>query len=333
MDLHDIAEDDLVSTAAAATLGIDANGLRSRARQGTIRRIIRGWYAVRAPGAARPPWEGDDRFDTALRRHRLLVVALLRSFEGRTVASHQSALVLHGVPVWRADLLTAHLCRTASDHTRHRPGAVIHPEVDARPVLAPGGHLTVPLAHAIVQVGLYPPDNAALRVPMDGLIAADSCLHQDLVTPEELDTAVKAHASQPGIPVVRALLRYADGRHESPGETRLAHTMRLLGYRFTPQVPLPGGGGRRGDFGLDDEPVVIEFDGLGKYSQATPEAGAGSELAVRQNLAAEKRREESARQEAVCEFARFTWSEVDDLGLVRKRIEAARTRARWGRSA
>jgi hypothetical protein len=326
MDLVDIAEYDLVSAAAAVAIGIDGAGLRQRLRAGSIERVSRGWYAVWSPGAERPPWEAADVFDTARHRHRLLVTALLKSFDGRVVASHQSALVLHGIALWQADLDTAHVCRAAGDNTRHRRSAVIHPKVGAAPVRTPDGFLTVPVAHAVVQVGLYPPDDFARRTPMDVLIAADFALHHGKLTAAELEDAVSAHAHQAGISAIRSLLVHADGRHESPGETRLGHSLRRLGYRFTPQVPLPGG--YFGDFGLDDDPVVIEFDGLGKYDLATGRAQEGTELARRQNLAAEKRREEDVRTRSDHEFARFTWSEVDNLPLIRNRVEAARARAR-----
>lgn len=326
MDLADLAEHDIVSAAAAQAIGIDGAGLRQRLRAGTIRRVIRGWYAVWSPGAERPPWQGVDEFDTAAARHRLLVLALLKSFEGRVVASHQSALVLHGIALWQADLDTAHVCRASTDHTRHRRSAIIHPHTGLPPVETADGFLTVPLALAIVQAGLYPPDDFARRTPMDSLIAADFALHHGKVTGGELEAAVEGHAHHPGIPAVRALLAHADGRHESAGETRLAHSLRRLGYRFTPQIPLPGG--YFGDFGLDDEPVVIEFDGLGKYDLATATAGAGSQIARRQNLAAEKRREEDVMRRSGHEFARFIWSEADDLALINSRVEAARARAR-----
>lgn len=326
MDLADIAEHDLVSAAAAESIGVDAAGLRQRLRAGSIQRVIRGWYAVWSPGAARPPWEGEDVYDTARRRHRLLVLALLKSFDGRVVASHQSALALHGIAMWQADLTTAHVCRSTTDHTRHRPLAVIHPETGEEPVFTAEGFATVPVAHAVVQVGLYPPDDLPRRTPMDSLVAADFALHHGKVTRAELEAAVQAHAHHAGIPVVRALLAHADARHESVGETRLAHSLRRLGYRFTPQVPLPGG--YFGDFGLDDEDVVIEFDGLGKYDLATATAPQGTELARRQNLAAEKRREEDVVRRSGLEFARFTWSEADRLQLIHDRVEAARARAR-----
>jgi hypothetical protein len=325
MDLADIAEHDLVSAAAAKQIGIDGTGLRQRLRAGQIRRVIRGWYAVWSPGAARPPWEGADTFETARRQHRLLVLALLKSFEGRVVASHQSTLVLRGIPTWRADLEVAHLCRTSSDHTRHHPAAVIHPPSGTTFDTTPDGFDTVPVAHAVVQVGLYPPHEPALRSPMDSLVAADFALHNGQLTHAALETAEAAHSHHPGIGAVRAVLEHADGRHESPGETRLAHSLRRLGYTFTPQVPLPGG--YFGDFGLDDRTVVIEFDGLDKYELATATAGPGTEAARRQRLVAEKRREEDVIRRSSFEFARFTWPELDDLALIRDRVEAARARA------
>lgn len=333
MELHEIADHDLVSAAAAGAIGVDAASLRRLVRAGVIRRVVRGWYAVRAPGQERPPWEGTDDFDGARRINRLLTTALLKSFDGRVVASHQSALVLHGVPVWKADLGTAHLCRTSSDHTRHRPSAVIHPQVSEPPVRTHDGFQTVPLPYAIVQVGLYPPDQPVARSPMDSLIAADFALHHQLVTDTDLESAVKAHASHPGIGAVRLLLAHADARHESPGETRLGHSLRLLGYRFTPQVPLPGHLGYRGDFVLDHDPVVVEFDGLAKYSLGSATAAADTEQAVRENLAAEKRREEDVRLRGHHEFARFIWQEVDNLPLIRRRVDAAIARARLRRSA
>lgn len=333
MELHDLADHDLVSTAAAASIGVDPTGLHRLVKAGAIRRVIRGWYAVRAPGRERAPWEGADAFETTRLQHRLLTIALLKSFEGRVVASHQSALVLHGLPLWRADLDTAHLCRTNTKHTRHRPSAVIHPPVSDPPVVTTEGFRTVPVAQAVIQVGLYPADDAPRRAPMDSLIAADHALHRGLITADALNAAVRHHAHHPGIPAVRALLEHADGRHESPGESRLAHAMRMAGYRFTPQAPLPGGRGYRGDFLLDDDPVVVEFDGLGKYSLATTTAAAGSADAQRQNLAAEKRREEDVLRRSAHEFVRFTRHEVGNLALVRDRIDSAVARARMRRPA
>jgi hypothetical protein len=325
MELHDLARHHVVSTRDATMLGLGPADLRRMLKQGKIRRLIRGWYAVDSPHGDRPPWEGEDEWETARAAHRLLTIALLRSFEGRVVASHQSALVLHGVRLWKSDLETAHVCRSDDDHTRRRSAAVLHPACGVDPVETAEGFRTVPVAIAVVQVGLQAPRDGLPPFPFESLVAADAALHDGLVTKEELDAAVRAHSRHPGIHGVRSLLAHADGRHESVGETRLAHTMRALGYQFTPQVPVAAGGGRwRVDFVLDDDPVVVEFDGLAKYSgglvNPTPEQ-------LRMALAQEKWREDRLRG-TDREVARFVWAEADDAYVVQTRLDAAIARAR-----
>ncbi|KQU67538.1 type IV toxin-antitoxin system AbiEi family antitoxin domain-containing protein [Phycicoccus sp. Root101] len=325
MELHDLAKDGIVSAAEAAQIGIGPSDLRRLRRLGSVTRLIRGWYAVHPPNADRPPWEGVDHFDTERRRHSLLTLALIRSFDGRAVASHQSALVLHDVPLWKSDLSTAHLCRVRDDHSRHRPSALLHPAFGGDPVLCPRGYLTVPVAQAVVQVGLVPSRPGHCPFPFETLVAADAALRRGLVTAEELAAAVRAHGRHPGITAVRQLLKHADGRHESVGETRLAHTLRVLGYRFTPQVWVQAEGRRwRADFELDDEPVVIEFDGMAKYSGDLVNPTADQ---LRAALATEKWREDRLR-DAGREVTRFVWAEADDLRLVRSRVDAAILRAR-----
>ena len=330
VELHELAEHGVVSTRDATALGLGPSDLRSQVKAGTLRRLIRGWYAVWPPGALQPPWEGEDSFESERLQHRLLTAALLRSFEGRAVASHQSALVLHGGRLWQSDLSVAQLCRAEDDHSRHRASANLHPAVGLVPMTAPGGLLTVPIATAVVQVGLRPPTRGAKPFPLESLVAADGALHDGLVTADDLTAAVTAHAGTPGIPGVRTLLAHVDGRHESVGETRLAHTMRALGYRFTPQVWVAAGGKRwRADFELDEDPVVVEFDGLAKYAGGSSQP---SRAQLREALAAEKWREDRLRDTGR-EVVRFVWREVDDVRVVRSRIDAALERSRRRRSA
>ena len=325
MELHDLARHHVVSTRDATRLGLGPSDLRRMVKQGEIRRLIRGWYAVGAPDAQSAPWEGADEWETARAQHRLLSVALLRSFEGRVVASHQSALVLHGARLWKSDLTTAHLCRSDDDHTRRRPAAILHPACGVQAVETADGFRTVPVATAVVQVGLRAPRDGLPPFPFESLVAADGALHDGLVTKEELEAAVKAHSGHPGIHGVRTLLARADGRHESVGETRLAHTMRALGYRFTPQVWVSAGGRRwRADFVLDDDPVIIEFDGLAKYSGGLPDP---SPEQLRKTFAEEKWREDRLRGTGR-EMVRVVWAEADDAHVVQTRLDAAIARAR-----
>lgn len=325
MELHDIASEGLVSTAQARSIGLGPAELRTMRTSGEIRRVIRGWYAVRTPGADLPPWQGADHFASARALHRLTTIALLRSFDGRVCASHQSALVLHGVSLWRCDLSMVHVARTSDDHTRHRTGAVIHPSCGLDPVPdAPehseASHLTVPPAVAVVQVGLRP-FKGGRAFPIESLVAGDNALHHGLVTRDDLDAAVALHEGHPGIRAVRELLIHADGRHESIGETRLALALRLLGYETEPQARRTVGSSTyRVDLRIKGTRVVVEFDGMVKYLPVVPTQ---DDLArARQILEAEKVRQDQII-EGGDEFVRVRWAQLDGIHELGARIEAA----------
>ncbi len=326
MHLHDIARGGIVPTAAARSLGLGPADLRALCRSGELRRLVRGWYAVRAPGADRPPWEGEDSHASALALHRLTALALIRSFDGRVCASHQTALVFHGVALWRSDLSLVHLARTGDDHTRHRTGAVIHPAcgvdaVEAASEFTVGERpLSVPPAVAVVQVGLRP-FKGGQAFPLESLVAADSALHLGLVTLDDLDASVALYEGHPGIRAVRQHLRHADGRNESVGETRLALALRLLGYESEPQVHRTVGATTyRVDRRITGTRVIVEFDGMVKYLPARPTE---DDLArARRTLEAEKARQDQLTDDGD-EFVRVRWHQLDDLPALDRRITAA----------
>ncbi|WP_232311813.1 hypothetical protein [Janibacter melonis] len=95
------------------------------------------------------------------------------------------------------------------------------------------------------------------------------------------------------------MLAWADGRHETPGETRTGVCPHRLGRAYTPQVWI---GQDRVDALLDDEPVVVEFDGELKYTDQDA-------------LVAEKIREDRIRSRGYG-FVRLMWADLYDLGLV-----------------
>lgn len=226
--------------------------------------------------------------------------------------SHHSALVVRGLPAFNADLLQVHLTRCADDLSRRRKGLTVHQQVaGAEPedgVIAP--------APAVVQAGW-------VNGPMASLVAADAALHTGLVTADDLSEAGRRLRTGRSF-AVRAILTSADGRAESPGETRLRHAVQDMGFAVTPQVPLADGDfSARVDLLLDDAPVVLEFDGFVTYSRAAPY---NVSLAPADIVAAEKYREDRLR-ELGYEVVRVTWSELADLPALRRRIEAAVARA------
>jgi hypothetical protein len=178
------------------------------------------------------------------------------------------------------------------------------------------------IAGAIVQTGI-------LNGPMDALIAADAALYADLVTLAGLERALRLFAGRTGVAPVRAALAHADGRHESPGETRLAAVLRDLGVAATPQVWIQTRlGAKRVDALLDGHSVVLEFDGAVKYSSSRTSTRVDdrAEKGVDNPLFAEKVREDAIRDEHF-EVVRVVWSQLDAPGDIRRRIDAAVARS------
>jgi very-short-patch-repair endonuclease len=146
--------------------------------------------------------------------------------------------------------------------------------------------------------------------PLTALVAADAALHRTVITPLGLSTAVASFAGHAGIGEVRAVLTHADGRIESVGESLLAHTLRLLGIAFTPQVRVATDSGLfRADFAVDGTRVLVEFDGKVKYDR--PRA-----------LFDEKQREDALRREGWV-VVRFVWADLRHPARLARRIDEA----------
>jgi len=288
-ELAEVCRDGVFSSADALRVGVPTARLGSWARSGLCTPLTRGWWTPGVPA--------DDET-----RHRLTTKALLRHFGSKAFASHQSALVLARLPLLDIDLTRVHLTRVSDRQSRRQPAFTLHPCL--------GRSLSTQqrLAVAIVQAG-------AVNRPVSALAAADAALARRLITRADLSHACSVMERHPRTATTRTALVHADGRHESPGETRLAQVLRHLGVAATPQVSLEGDGLRyRVDFLLEDAPVVLEFDGRVKY-------GGG------EDLFAEKRREDALRRWGF-EVVRVTWADLSHPERIARWIEAARRRSR-----
>jgi very-short-patch-repair endonuclease len=117
----------------------------------------------------------------------------------------------------------------------------------------------------------------------------------------------------------RQAVRLADARSESVGESRARLLLNALGFWPTPQIEIRDQDGRplgRVDFLLENERVIIEFDGLMKYADANG----------RQALAAEKSREDRLRALGH-EFVRLTWADLSRPPTIERMLHHAVTRA------
>ena len=104
-----------VSARAAGRLGIGPNELRSLLARGLLVRAARGAYVDGALLAAATPEEA----------HRLRTVAIVLSRHGSLAASHQSAAVVHGLPLMhhaRSSVkIRSRLCRDSVSISPSRP--------------------------------------------------------------------------------------------------------------------------------------------------------------------------------------------------------------------
>jgi hypothetical protein len=296
----------LIRTADALQVGLTGRHLARLVRDGDLVRLGRGWYSL--PLTSSPDesaWERRRRLHVAQTR------AALVAYEDRAVGSHHSALVLRGVPAFCADLRQVHLTRTADTWSRRRAGLTLHQMV-------PGAGATegvIDLAVAVVQAG-------CVNGSMAALVAADAALHRGLLTQADLlrgcDLVVGPHSS-----VVRAALRHADGSAESPGETRLRHALRVMGFSAVPQMPIVDGSFTAVVDFLVEDCVAVEFDGFVKYGRGRAFA---TDVTPAEIVFAEKIREDHVR-ELGHEMVRVIWADFDDLPLLRRRVERALAQA------
>lgn len=295
MDLEQlrlVARGGLLSIADADRLGIDRRELARFARQGEITRLARGWYTPETGGRAE-------------QMHALRAVAGSLGHPG-WVISHHSGLIVRDIPTFRTPLQTVRFVAT-KEPRRTPTGVVVRPRGSMPLEQVTVGPHEVPcltVATCIVHSGL-------VGTAVSALVSADAALAAGRTTRADIGAAVEEAAGHRGIRAVRRALEWADPRHESPGESRLAFALHHLGYAFTPQVWI---GGDRVDALLDDVPVVLEFDGALKYDG-------------RADLVREKRREDRIRARGY-EFVRRGWGDVGDLDALDRAIRQAIRRTR-----
>jgi hypothetical protein len=98
----------LFTAADALACGYDRQSLHRLSTKGTVVGIGRGAYAARSALAE----------TSQEQRHRLATRAVVHRFAGRVAASHYSALVVLGLPVWHACLDRVHVARTSNGPNR-----------------------------------------------------------------------------------------------------------------------------------------------------------------------------------------------------------------------
>ncbi|NUR97118.1 MAG: type IV toxin-antitoxin system AbiEi family antitoxin domain-containing protein, partial [Kribbellaceae bacterium] len=154
----------------ALRAGYSASQVRQRVRTGQwVRLSFNSYVDPRTWPDDEPPW------DRAIRLHRLNV-QMASTRLGDVVVSHQSAAVLHGLPVWGADLRRVHFSRLGRGRARSGRTIQVHRSVPAADeIVNVGGLQVTSVDRAIVET-------ACTTTYEVGVELADAALHGELAS-------------------------------------------------------------------------------------------------------------------------------------------------------
>jgi hypothetical protein len=280
----------LVSRRQLLAAGVASREIGSRARDGDLAVVRRGWFAERA-------LVGDLWPES---RHLLHVLAVARDGQGGGVASHISAAVLHGLPLYRVRAARVHLTTDAPRRIASGPDVFRHvaplPPSDVTTV---DGVTCTTVARTVFDCVRSLPLEAAVSI-------ADAAERSVAFRQREWDQdaadrwrhALRMRIEQAsgarGIRVARFVAEFMNGRAQLPLESVSRLQLHRLGFRAVRlQVPVaaPDGGWYFVDLGLDDIETFGECDGDAKYRDEAMRSGRSLE----QVLLDEKAREDWIR--------------------------------------
>jgi hypothetical protein len=244
-------------------------------------------------------------------RHRQLVAATYPLLGERTVLSHGSAALLHGLPVWGSLLDVVSATRSEGGHGRR--GRYLHvrlAELDVSEIADVDGHRCTSLERTALDVARVVTYERAVAV-------LDAALRMGASRSILDDMAARARGRTGTASAARAL-HFADPRSESVGESVSRVRIARAGLPVPDlQVNLYDDHGvwiARSDFAWREQRVIGEFDGRVKYR--------GSVEEVTDTVMREKSREQAIR-DAGWWVVRWSWHDLADAAAFRRRLETA----------
>jgi very-short-patch-repair endonuclease len=238
------------------TAGLTPAQFRSLVNSGDLVRVRHAVYATRAAvkwATGRPE-----------RDHAFRVIAAQAAIGSDSVASHQSAALIHGLALLTAppDLLI--LTRPPSRRcNRPKSDGIVFHTADL-----PGDQVTTVLGARVTTVPRTVVDIARMSSFMSAVVTADSALNAALATKAGLAALCDACAGWPGIRNARRAIGFADPRAESVLESCARVTFDLHGLDPPElQFTITGTNFRYTvDFYWPRHRVIAEADGEVKYS-------------------------------------------------------------------
>lgn len=289
------------STRSLLWAGWSERAISASVRSGDLQVVRRGWYIAKADAAQL--WvEG---------LHLAHVISVVRDCEHVAVASHVSAAVLWGLPLYRHRPTRVHLTTEAPRRISSGPDVLRHsaPLADSDIVMREGIR-TTSLSRTVF-------DLVRTLAPEAAVSCADAAERMMAQRGREWDEdavhawrrgmreRIDAASGARGVKQARRVTQFADGRAQLPGESVRRLQLVRLGFA-TPRLQVPVAGPRGGmyfvDLGLDDVGAFGEFDGKGKYIDEAMRRG----IPLQQVLLEEKQREDWIRGTTQRRLARWS---------------------------
>jgi very-short-patch-repair endonuclease len=214
---------------------------------------------------------------------------------GSVAVSHQSALVLHGLPDWGLSLDEVHVNRLDSHGAGRSIGVREHVgKVPSEDLAVVNGRLATTVPRSVVETACTASFEAAV-------VVADEAARTHRISEQDWARLLETIEFWPGSPTARAALAFMNPLSESVCESRLRVLMSNHDLP-TPELQVEFHDTRgfvaRVDFHFPAYGVVVEFDGMMKYADASAQV-----------LIQEKVREDRLRALGL-QVVRATWADL-----------------------
>jgi len=309
-DLIAVPDLSVFLTREAKKAGLNDRAIAGLVRTGQWHRLRRGAFV---DGAV---WRDADES----RRHALLARAVLRQADVPLVLSHVSALPEYALPMWGLRRDEVHVTRRDARSGRAERGIRQH-----------RGRLLADDVREVGDVEVTAPARTALDITTIAstevaLVLVNALLHARLSTLADLWARYDTMQMHPHTLRTQLVLRLADPRVESVGETRTVYVCWRHGIPApVPQWEVLDEHGRviaRLDLAWPELGCWLEFDGRSKYLRSARPGETVADVVLR-----EKRREDRVRELTGWRCLRITWADLADPASLAARITAFLRRA------
>lgn len=305
-----VERDGYFTTRQAKSAGYADRDITRMVRRGEWHRIRRGAYA------SATAWADLDEIG----RHRVHSSAVLRSLGPAVALSHASGVVRHGIDVWRVPLDRIHVTRLDGGPGRIE-GDVVHHEgfTSDADVIEVAGQLVMRPERCTLETASRIDTEAAWCL-------LDSGLRSRTFDNDQLEAAYSIMEHWPFMRRVGTVLRFADGRSGSVGESRGTVMFKRYGVPrpiLQYEVRRPDGTlAGITDWAWPQFGLLGEFDGKVKYGRLLKPGQQPGDVVFE-----EKRREDELRELTNCSMVRFIWDDYDRPAQSVERIFRAMRRA------